>query len=259
MSNHSNPSNSPNPQLLQQRLSVREQEINALKIQNRHLLERIEELEKKAEPNRIDTRFVADEVNRALDPVLQQMKSTVNSSFEILQSTMRGIYQQSQRAEKAVSDMSSQTRELEIRLNDQRKQDQTYYQDRILSIVSGFCDRLERQIDIRLRALGSIELVIGKQNEILSDLETLKSVVESAQRNTEAGRADVGRVEKGFGGIQEQLVEIQLNVRSAGELVKDTLQQAQSHRAEIRMIRAELKQTVDLNRDDSVIAPESIL
>jgi hypothetical protein len=69
----------------------------------------------------------------------------------------------------------------------------------------------------------------------------------------------VARVEKGFGGIHEQLVEIQLQVRSAGELVKDTLQQAQNQRAEIRLIRAELKQSADLDRDEGVVAPESIL
>ena len=51
----------PNPQLLQQRLSVREHEINALKVQNRHLLGKIEQLEQKAVPNQINTQFIAQE------------------------------------------------------------------------------------------------------------------------------------------------------------------------------------------------------
>ena len=67
----------PNAQLLQQRLTVREQEINGLKVQNRHLLSRIEELEKNAKPNQINTQFVADEVHRHLEPVIGQLQSTI--------------------------------------------------------------------------------------------------------------------------------------------------------------------------------------
>ena len=240
-----NSQNGTNPQLLQQRLNVREQEINALKVQNRHLLGRIEELEKEAQPNQIDTQFVADEVKRTLDPVINQMKTTMNSSFEILQSTMRGIYQQSQRAEKAVADMSAQTRELEIRLNDQRKQDQNFYQDKIFSMISNFCDRLERQIEIRLKSLGTIEILSAKQNEILVDLEAVKGALGSVQRNAESSRGDVSRMEKNSTEIQQKLVDVQVQTRSSEEIARDTLQQIQNHRAEFRLIRSELKQAVE--------------
>ncbi|NDG83808.1 MAG: hypothetical protein EBX52_02075 [Proteobacteria bacterium] len=245
MALNTNQTSPVNPQLLQQRLNVREQEINALKVQNRHLLGRIEELEKKAEPNQIDTQFVADEVKRTLDPVIQQMKATMTSSFEILQSTMRGIYQQSQRAEKAVADMSAHTRELEIRLNEQRKQDQNFYQDKVFSMIGNFCDRLERQIEIRLKALGAVEVMSAKQNEILVDLETVKAAVGSVQRNSESGRGDISRMEKNSVEVQQKLADVQVQTRTSEELTRDTLQQIQNHRAEFRLIRAELRQAVE--------------
>lgn len=245
MAVNANQTNQVSPQLLQQRLNVREQEINALKVQNRHLLGRIEELEKEAEPNQIDTQFVADEVKRTLDPVIQQMKVTMTSSFEILQSTMRGIYQQSQRSEKAVSDMSAYTRELEIRIEEQRKQDQNFYQDKVFSMIANFCDRLERQIEIRLKALGAVEVIQAKQNEILVDLETVKSAMGSVQRNSESGRADITRMEKNTTEVQTKLTDVQLQTRASEEIARDTLQQIQNHRAEFRLIRAELRQAVE--------------
>jgi hypothetical protein len=158
---------------------------------------------------------------------------------------MRGIYQQSQRAEKAVADMSAQTRELEIRLNDQRKQDQNFYQDKIFSMISNFCDRLERQIEIRLKSLGTIEILSAKQNEILVDLESVKSAVAAVQRNSESSRGDVSRMEKNSNEIQQKLVDVQVQTRSSDEVVRDTLQQIQNHRAEFRLIRSELKQAVE--------------
>jgi len=69
-----------NPQLLQQRLNVREQEINALKVQNRHLLGKMEELEKQVKPNQINTKFVADDVQKHLEPVIAQMHSMMNQA-----------------------------------------------------------------------------------------------------------------------------------------------------------------------------------
>jgi protein involved in polysaccharide export with SLBB domain len=231
--------------LLQQRLNVREQEINGLKVQNRHLLSQIEELEKQAKPNQIDTQFVADEVRKHLDPVIKQLTTTMTSSFEILQSTMRGIYQQSQRSQKAVEDMAAHTRDLEIRLNDQRKQDQNFYQDRIFSMIGNFCDRLERQIEIRLKALGTVEIMSSKQNEILGELESLKSSIQSVQKNSESNRGDVIRVERNSNEVNQKLVDVQVQTQNSEELIRDTLQQVQNHRAEFKLIRSELKQAVD--------------
>ena len=194
---------------LQNRLHVREQEIQALKMQNRHLLSKIEELEKAAEPNQIDTQFIADEVKRHIDPVVQQLQSTLNASFEMIQSTLKGIYQQSQRSQNAVEEMVAHAQGLEIRMNEQRKQDQNFYQDKVFSMIGNFCDRLERQIDVRLKSLSVVEMVHSRQNEILIDLETLKASIFSVQKFNEANRTDIHRIEKTANVIHQTLLGTQ--------------------------------------------------
>lgn len=211
-------SQNPNPQLLQQRLSVREQEINALKVQNRHLIAKIDELEKAAEPNQIDTQFIADEVKRHIDPVVQQLQSTLSASFEMIQSTLKGIYQQSQRSQGAVEQMAAHARELEGRMNEQRKQDQNFYQDKMFSMIGNFCDRLERQIDVRLKSLSVVEMVHSRQNEILIDLETLKAAIFSVQKFNEANRIDIHRIEKSANVIHQTLLDIQHSGKNIEEI-----------------------------------------
>lgn len=238
-----------NPQLLQQRLSVREQEINALKVQNRHLLGKLEELEKAAKPNQINTKFVADDVHKHLEPVISQMQSTMTASFEILQSTMRGIYQQSQRAQQAVEDMTSQSRDLEMRMNEQRKSDQNYYQDKIFSMIGAFCDRVERQIEIRLKSLSVVELMNSKQNEVLSDVESMKGSLSLMQKNSDASRGEISRIERNASEANEKLIDVQVQTQNAEELIRDTLQQIQNHRSEFKLVRSELKTLVEsMNR-----------
>jgi hypothetical protein len=217
--NVSNPGNAgqSNPQLMQQRLSVREQEINALKVQNRHLLAKIDELEKAAEPNQIDTQYIADEVKRHIDPVVQQLQATLNASFEMIQSTLKGIYQQSQRSQNAVEEMAAHAQGLEIRMNEQRKQDQNFYQDKVFSMIGNFCDRLERQIDVRLKSLSVVEMVHSRQNEILIDLETLKAAIFSVQKFNEANRIDIHRIEKSTNVIHQTLLDNRHNGKGIEE------------------------------------------
>ncbi len=241
-----NPANPANPQLLQQRLSVREQEINSLKVQNRHLLNRIEELEKNSKPNQINTQFVADEVHRHLEPVISQLQNTITSSFEILQSTMRGIYQQSQRAQQAVEDMAAHSRDLEVRMNEQRKADQNFYQDKMFSMIGAFCDRVERQIEIRMKALSTVELMNTKQNEVLADIENIKASISSMQKNSDSNRGEISRIERNAAESNEKLIDVQLQTQTSEELIRDTLQQVQNHRAEFKIIRSELKQAIEV-------------
>ena len=226
---------SPSLQQLQQRVFVKEQEINALKVQNRHLLEKLDELEKESRPNQINTQFVADEVQKHLSPVIDQMQSTITNSFEILQSTLRGIYQQSQRAQQAVEEMTSYSRDLEIRMNEQRKADQNFYQDKIFSMIGAFCDRLERQIEIRFKALSSIELMNSKQNEVLNDVERMRMHLDNMQ--------------KSYGDLNERINGVQIHTRYSKEMSQDLLQQMQNHRAEFKLVRMELKSAIDyINR-----------
>jgi hypothetical protein len=240
------PASPANPQLLQQRLSVREQEINSLKVQNRHLLNRIEELEKNSKPNQINTQFVADEVHRHLEPVISQLQNTITSSFEILQSTMRGIYQQSQRAQQAVEDMASHSRDLEVRMNEQRKADQNFYQDKMFSMIGAFCDRVERQIEIRMKALSTVELMNTKQNEVLADIENIKASISGMQKNSDSNRGEIARIERNAAESNEKLIDVQLQTQTSEELIRDTLQQVQNHRAEFKIIRSELKQAIEV-------------
>ncbi len=241
-----NPAQANNPQLLQQRLSVREQEINSLKVQNRHLLNRIEELEKNSKPNQINTQFVADDVHRHLEPVISQLQNTITSSFEILQSTMRGIYQQSQRAQQAVEDMAAHSRDLEVRMNEQRKADQNFYQDKMFSMIGAFCDRVERQIEIRMKALSTVELMNTKQNEVLADIENIKASITVMHKNSDSNRGEIARIERNASESNEKLIDVQLQTQTSEELIRDTLQQVQNHRAEFKIIRSELKQAIEV-------------
>ena len=247
MSLLSNPQS--NPQLLQQRLSVREQEISALKAQNRHLLTKLDEVEKQSKPNQINTKMIADDVRSHIDPVIVQLQATITNSFEILQSTMRGIYLQSTRAQQAVEDMTAHSKELELRMDEQRKTDQNFYQDKIFAMMSSFCDRVERQIDSRLKALSIVEILNSKQNEVLTDLENLNAGIAIMNKNSESNRGEISRIERNAAESNERLIDVQVQTRNAEELVRDTLQQIQNHRAEYKLIRADLKAAVDqMNR-----------
>jgi hypothetical protein len=168
-------------QQLQQRLWVKEQEVSALKVQNRHLIGKLEESEKKAEqnsqPQQINTQLIATEIQNQIKPLIGEIEKSLKESFDMLKSTMRGIYQQSQRAQQAVEDIGAHAREVETRHNEARKADQVYYQEKILSMVTSFGDRIERQLENRLRNLAVVELMNTKQNEVLADIEMIKGAI----------------------------------------------------------------------------------
>ena len=178
-------------QQIQQRLWVKEQEVSALKVQNRHLIGKLEEAEKSAQPNQINTQKIAIEVQAQLKPLIGEIEKSLKESFDMLKSTMRGIYQQSQRAQQAVEDIGSHSREVEMRNAENRKADQVYYQEKILSMVTSFGERIERQLENRLRNLAVVELMNTKQNEVLADIETLKGAVSELMVSNESLRQEV--------------------------------------------------------------------
>jgi regulator of replication initiation timing len=178
-------------QQVQQRLWVKEQEVSALKVQNRHLIAKLEEAEKSAEPNKINTQKIATEIQNQLRPLIGEIEKSLTESFDILKGTMRGIYQQSQRAQQAVEDIGAHSREIELRTNEQRKADQVYYQEKILSMVTSFGERIERQLENRLRSLAVVELMNTKQNEVLADVEMLKSSLASLVVSNENLRSEI--------------------------------------------------------------------
>lgn len=178
-------------QQIQQRLWVKEQEVSALKVQNRHLIAKLEDAEKSAEPNKINTQKIATEIQNQLRPLIAEIEKSLTESFDILKGTMRGIYQQSQRAQQAVEDIGAHSREIELRTNEQRKADQVYYQEKILSMVTSFGDRIERQLENRLRNLAVVELMNTKQNEVLADVDMLKNSVASLVVSNESLRSEI--------------------------------------------------------------------
>jgi len=186
-------------QQLQQRLWVKEQEVSALKVQNRHLIGKLEDAEKSAEPNQINTQKIATEIQNQLKPLVADIQKSLTESFEILKGTMRGIYQQSQRAEKAVDDIGAHSRETELRMNEQRKADQVYYQEKILSMVTTFGERIERQLENRLRNLAVVELMNTKQNEVLADIDQIKGALSELMVSNESLRTEIKSLAKETG------------------------------------------------------------
>lgn len=231
MSNHQNLNQKATPaadlQQTQQRLWVREQEINALKVQNRHLLTKLEQAEASAKPNQINTQSVADEVQRNLKPVLAEIEKSLKNAFDLLQSTMRGIYQQSSRAQQAVEDMTRHTRDI-----------QNHMQENVATSMGTFCDRLERQI---LSRLNGIETMVQKQNEMLMDIETMKVAFQGMQKNSESNRAEVSRIEKESIEANQKLIEVQMQARNTEEVTRDALQQIRNHRSEFKLLRGEMR------------------
>ena len=225
--------NVPNADVIQvqQRLRVREQEIIALKTQNRHLLAKLEDSENNGKPNQINTQLVANEVQKNLQPVLAEIEKSLKNAFEMLQSTMRGIYQQSSRAQQAVEDMTQHTRDI-----------QNHMQDNVASSMGTFCDRLERQI---LSRLNGVDVMVQKQNEMLLDIETMKQSVQSMQKNSDSNRSEVSRIEKESIEANQKLIEVQIQSRNSEEVARDALQQIRNHRSEFKLLRGEVRAVLE--------------
>src|ERR1700758_3826084 len=69
-------------QLVQQRLWVKEQEVSALKVQNRHLIAKLEDAEKSAQPNQINTQKIATEIQNKLKPLIGDIQKSLTESFD---------------------------------------------------------------------------------------------------------------------------------------------------------------------------------
>ena len=230
---------------LEQRVWVKEQEVSALKVQNRHLLAKLEEAEKSAKPNEINTQFIALEVQKSLQPVLHELDKSIKGAFEILQSTMRGIYQQSQRCQQAVEEIGAHSRDIEVRVNEQRKVDHVFFQEKILSSITVFCDRMERQIENRLKSLSIVNLIDTKQNEMLNDIDQMKAMIVGMHKNSDMSRSDLSRIEKDTVEVGQKVIEVQVQTQNSEEISRDVLQQVQNHRSEFKLLRGELRSILD--------------
>jgi hypothetical protein len=230
---------------LQQKAWVKEQEINALKVQNRHLISKLEEAEKNFQPGQVYSQQIASEVQNYLKPVIGQIEKSLAQAFELLQGTLRGVYQQSQRAQSSFDDLANHSREFEMKMHEQRKGDQLYFQEKIFSSITAFCDRMERQIETRMSALQVVELMNIKQNEVLSDVESMKSMVLAMNKNSDLNRGEISRIEKEVIETNQRITEIQMQGSSAEEMTRDGLQQIQNHRSEFKILRGEMRAILD--------------
>lgn len=215
-------------QQTEQRLWVKEQEVSALKVQNRHLIAKLEEAEKSAQPNQINTQKIATEIQNQIRPLIGEIEKSLTESFDILKGTMRGIYQQSQRAQQAVEDIGAHSKEVELRLNEQRKADQVYYQEKILSSVTSFGERIERQLENRLRNLAVVELMNTKQNEVLADVDILKGAISELMVSNESLRSEIKIL------LKESTLRNSVNIEKiagifseSNQLKREVLQEAQ--------------------------------
>jgi chromosome segregation ATPase len=191
-----------------QRLFVKDQEINALKVQNRHLIAKVEEAEARAKPNQINTQQITAEVHRLVQRSLTQ-------AFEAMQGTLRGVYQQSLRAQQAVEDLAAHSRELENRVAESRKEDQVFYQDKILQTLNSLCDQIDRTVDQRMSEMSGT--LAKTQNETLSDLEALKLAMSAMHRSAEL----------------------------TNEQIQALSQKITSHRAEFKLMRGEVRSAME--------------
>lgn len=99
-------------------------------------------------------------------------------------------------------------------------------------MIGTFCNRIERQIEIRFKALSSIELMNTKQNEVLSDVERMRVALENINLYYQESA--------------DKLNGVQLNARSSKEMTQNLLQQMQNQRAEFKLIRSELNTALDI-------------
>jgi hypothetical protein len=241
-------------QQIQQRLYVKEQEVAALKVQNRHLISKLEEAEKKAEPNQINTQLIASEIQNQIKPLIGEIEKSLKESFEMLKSTMRGIYQQSQRAQQAVEDIGAHARELEARHNDQRKADQVYYQEKILSMVTSFGDRIDRQLDHRLRGLAVVELMNTKQNEVLADIEMIKGSVSEIVMNQENIRQELKNLIRDPRSSEQANIELITDIFSeASQSKRDLIAESKLDETILKQHKNELSNETDNNESEKTI------
>lgn len=235
---------------------AKEQENNALKVQNRHLVSQLNELEKRSSAQPINVQALALEVRQQIKPVIDEIQKQVTAiqaqqeknlkqAFELMQSTLRGVYQQTQRAQNAIETSTLQTRDLENRMAEARKADLVFFQEKIFSLISAFLDRMERQIDQRLSNLGALDVIVTKQNEALVDLEALRNQLLQISRNTEGSKSEVNRVEKTVHESIQKLLELEAQGRNTEEALRDTYQQVQNHRAEFKLARAEIRAVIE--------------
>lgn len=191
---------------LNQRLWVKEQEVQALKTQNRHLIARLEELEKKktdVEENThalgefrgtLTTQLTAalnaiqEQIHRFTNQILGATETSLKSGFETIQQTMKALYTQNQRGQQQIENAVGSIGNLEKRVDQQANEvmNQTkvhnlQFQDKVIGNLNGFMDRIERLMDSRLQGLSELSRLDYKQEELLREIKALTAASPRAE------------------------------------------------------------------------------
>lgn len=238
-----------NPQQTQMILRIREQEVNALKAQNTHLINKIQELEGTKvgieENNHLISGFrgqmdqqlsaalnqLQEQVQRFTKAVLVNTESALKGGFEAIQGTMKAIYTQSQRGQEQISQSLKIVQEIDKRIEghsidvlSQAKVQNLQFQDKLTANIQNFCERVERTIDNRLEALSGLESLRGKQEETLKSLDSV-----------DRSRAD----------MVSKMMSLEITQKNSDSVNKETQTQVQILRAEIRALRSEIQGIAD--------------
>jgi hypothetical protein len=191
---------------LTQRLWVKEQEVAALKTQNRHLIARLEELEQKktdVEENtaalgefrgNLTTQLSAalnsiqEQIHRFTNQILSSTETSLKSGFDTIQQTMRALYTQNQRSqqqiEKAVGSIGTLEQRVDTQASEVLNQSKVHnlqFQDKVIGNLNGFMDRVERLMDSRLQGLSEIARLDYKQEELLTEIKNLTAASPRAE------------------------------------------------------------------------------
>lgn len=191
---------------LNQRLWVKEQEVQALKTQNRHLIARLEELEKKktdVEENTLALgefrgtlttqlssalNAIQEQIQRFTSQVLATTETSLKSGFETIQQTMKALYTQNQRGQQQIENAVGSIGNLEKRVDqqatevlNQTKVHNLQFQDKVVGNLNGFMDRIERLMDSRLQGLSELSRLDYKQEELLREIKALTAASPRAE------------------------------------------------------------------------------
>ncbi len=191
---------------LNQRLWVKEQEVQALKTQNRHLIARLEDLEKKKTDVEENTaalgefrgtlttqlsaalNAIQEQIHRFTSQILASTETSLKSGFDTIQQTMRALYTQNQRGQQQIETAVGSIGNLEKRVDQQANEvmNQTkvqnfQFQDKVLGNLNGFMDRIERLMESRLQGLSELARIDYKQEELLREIKALTAASPRAE------------------------------------------------------------------------------
>ncbi len=222
-------------------------------LQNEEVVLRLGNIEKQVAQFMSQFQNVLLTMSEKLAQVTTQIPHTVQKTVSVnldkglgqIHDTIKGLYSQASRAEASVERMLGRVGDLDKRVEEINRQSS----EKTYSTMNAFFDRIERQIEIRMKSLGEIESVRAKQNETLVDLESIRQTATSLLRVMEESRSDLGRVERQIQELSVRSVDLEVQTRTHDQILKDVFVQMQSHRNDFKSLKAEIKSNLSSTED----------